>query len=153
MLGNKRRLPFTVATLLMALIFAGASCQGGPAKKPTAVPTGEIAQPSSSEQVNPTPEALIVNFHESGYILNWDAQTESYTDEWTFLYEKPTNPAISVNLTFNKDSSCDMGDGYRQCDQSTLTNGDFVELDGNGSGGEVTVIRLQKVDIGIPVEP
>jgi hypothetical protein len=141
---NRKKLAFAVAVLVTALIFIGVFLRGRPAQKPSPVPT---------DKVSPTPEALLVNFREGGNILNWDVQTESYTDEWTFLYEKPTNPAISVNLTFNKDSLCDMGDGYQSCDQSTFTNGDFVELEGNRVGGEVTVIRLQKVDLGIPIEP
>ena len=153
MLGNRNKLPFNTVILVTTLIFAGASCQNTSTQKPSALPTGQSAQPTPGEQVSPSPKPLVVNFQEKGYILNWDAETESYKDEWTFLYEKPTNPAISVNLTLDENSSCDMGDGYQPCDQSTFTNGDFVELEGSRVGSEVTVVKLRKVDVALPIEP
>lgn len=95
----------------------------------------------------PTPESgqpLEVNFSEAGNILNWDPETESYTEDWTLLYEKPGAPALSVKLVFNENSVCVLGKGEWPCDQADLSNGDRVELQGNRVGGEVTIIRLRK---------
>ncbi len=106
---------------------------------PTAAPS---AAPSASESPTAEPQqALEVNFTETGNVLNWDSQTESYTEDWTLLYEKPGNPAISVKLVFDENSLCD----GEVCDTSKLNNGDRVKVEGNRSGGEVTVISLTKL--------
>lgn len=99
------------------------------------------------EPGTPTPEStqtLEVNFFEAGNILNWDPETESYTEDWTLLYEKPGAPALSVKLIFDGNSVCVLGKGEWPCDQVELNNGDRVELQGNRVGDEVTVIRLRK---------
>jgi hypothetical protein len=77
--------------------------------------------------------------------FNWDSQTESYTKDWTLLYEKPGNPAISVKLVFTKSSLCDLGKGKMVCDKNKLNNGDQAKIEGNRKNQEVTVINLTKL--------
>lgn len=96
-------------------------------------------------QPTATPTSLEINFTETGNILNWDSQTESYTENWTLLYEKPGNPAISVKLVFDKNSICELGEGEKVCDKSELNNGDRAKVEGNKSNNEVVVIKLKKL--------
>lgn len=109
---------------------------------------GCLPKGGGQEAGEPTPEptqTLEVNFSQAGNILNWDSQTESYTDEWTFLYEKPGNPAISLKLVFSQSSLCNIGEGEKVCDKGELNNGDRVELEGSRVGDKVTVIKLEKL--------
>ena len=104
----------------------------------------EISEQASEPTLQPT-MSLEVNFSEEGNILNWDSQTESYTQDWTLLYEKPTNPALSVKLIFNENSICDLGEGEGICDKSLLNNGDRAKVDGFNSNRQVIVIKLKKL--------
>jgi len=104
----------------------------------------EISEQASEPTLQPT-ISVEVNFSEEGNILNWDSQTESYTQDWTLLYEKPTNPALSVMLIFNESSVCDLGQGEGICDKSLLNNGDRAKVDGFNSNRQVTVINLKKL--------
>lgn len=108
-------------------------------QKPVSLPATSSTQPTVALKT------LEINFTETGNILNWDSQTESYTEDWTLLYEKPGNPAISVKLVFNEASLCDLGEGEKVCDKSEFNNGDRAKVEGNRNNGEVTVINLTKL--------
>lgn len=108
-------------------------------QKPTSLPVGPSALP------NVAPKTLEINFSETGNLLNWDSQTETYTENWTLLYEKPGNPAISVDLVFNEASFCDLGEEKKLCDKSKLNNGDRAQVEGNKNNKEVMVINLKKL--------
>jgi len=95
--------------------------------------------------VKPLKEPLEINFTETGNILNWDSRSESYTENWTLLYEKPGNPAISVKLVFNEASFCDLGEGRQICDKNKLNNGDRAKVEGNRNNEEVVVINLTRL--------
>jgi len=140
---NKKGAVPVIAVIVLAIAIAGVvwgvSCRSG--QTVSQLPT--IGEPEESEQPTPEPE-LEVNFSEAGNILNWDSRTESYTDEWTLLYEKPGAPALSVELNFNEDSVCDLGTGDEPCDQGQLNNGDRANIEGHRTDGEVAVIRLEK---------
>lgn len=92
-----------------------------------------------------SPKTPEINFTETGELLNWDSRTESYLDEWTLLYAKPGNPAISVRLIFNEESLCDFGEGMKVCDKSKFNNGDRVMVKGSRKNDEITVINLTKL--------
>lgn len=105
-----------------------------------------VSKPTPPPILAPIPKpSLEINFSEVGNILNWDVQTESYTDDWTLLYEKPGNPAISVNLNFNENSLCDIGEGDELCDKNKFSNGDRAKVEGNRVNNKVTVIKLEKI--------
>jgi hypothetical protein len=110
-------------------------------QKPASLP----AIPSGEPPVIGSGETLETNFTETGNILNWDSRTESYTEDWTLLYEKPGNPAISVKLVFNEASLCDLGEGAKVCNKSEFNNGDRAKVEGNRNNGEVIVISLSKL--------
>lgn len=126
-----------IAIVLLAVAIGGAAYVGQKyfAPKPTPLPT--------------TKPPLEVNFSETGNILNWDSQTESYTDEWTLLYEKPGNPAIPVKLKFDKNSLCNLGEEEEPCDKSKLNNGDRAKVEGNKIDDTVTVIKLEKLNTAL----
>lgn len=140
-----------IVILIIAIIGAGYIAYQSFNKESTllSVMPSISKKPEISEQVSkPTlkPETpLEVNFSEEGNILNWDSQTESYTQDWTLLYEKPTNPALSVKLIFNESSMCDLGQGEGICDKSLLNNGDRAKVDGFNSNRQVIVINLKKL--------
>ena len=124
----------------------------------SAIPT-PISKPTSIASVSPTtlptltstptptssPQILPINFTETGNLVNYDSQTESNVSDWTLLYEKPGNPAISAKLAFSEASLCDLGEGPVSCDKSKLTNGDRAKVEGNNNNGVVTVIKLTKL--------
>jgi len=89
-------------------------------------------------------EPLKVDFSRTGVVLNWDAETESYVEDWIFLYEELGAPALNVELVFDENSICDMGEGEKVCDESQLNNGDTVSIEGNRDDKKVMVIRLKK---------
>jgi hypothetical protein len=139
--AQKGLVPIIVVVLVVVAIVAGYGVYryfGLDSASPT-------ANPSVSEQPAARQGALEINFTETGNILNWNAQTESYMEEWTLLYEKPGNPAISVKLVFNDDSLCDLGEGESVCDKAKLSNGDRAKVEGNMKNGEVTVVNLTKL--------
>jgi len=127
-----------IAILAMIVIGGGYGVYQAFKPKSTSLPVIPSGQPTAA------PKILKVNFTETGNILNWDSQTESYLEDWILLYEKPGNPAISVNLVFNEASFCDLSEGRKVCDKSKLNNGDRAKIEGNKNNGEVTVINLTK---------
>ncbi len=135
---QKGAVPIIAVIILMAVI-GGAAYVGqkliAPSKKPG---------PESASEPSPKPP-MEVNFTETGNTLNWDSRTESYLDEWTLLYEKPTNPAISVKLEFDENSLCNLGEGEEPCDKNKLNNGDLSQVKGNRVADTVTVIKLEKL--------
>jgi len=139
-LKNQKSTVLIIAVIVLVAIIGGAAYIG---RKPTA-PSVEKGLESTSES-SPKPP-LEVNFSETGNTLNWDSQTESYTDEWTLLYEKPGNPAIAVKLKFDENSICNTGAGDEACDKNKLNNGDMAQVKGNKTGDTVTVIKLEKLD-------
>lgn len=139
-LQNEKGVIPVVVIVILAIIVVGVGYgvyqSFGP--KLTSLP----AMPSASELPTAEPQqALEVNFTETGNILNWDSQTESYIEDWTLLYEKSGNPAISVKLVFDENSFC----GEEVCDTSKLNNGDRAKVEGNRSGGEVIIVKLTKL--------
>lgn len=134
---NKKGAIPIIAVIILVIAIGGAAYGGYQylAPKPTPVP---ILEPT-------TRSSLEINFSEVGNILNWDVQTESYTDDWTLLYEKPGNPAISVKLNFNENSVCDIGEGDELCDKNKFSNGDRAKVEGNRTNDTVTVIKLEKL--------
>ena len=137
-----------IVVLTIVVIGAGGVIYQSFNKESTLLSTSK--KPEKAEQ---TPEPTLkseapleVNFSEEGNILNWDSQTESYTENWTLLYEKPSNPALSVKLIFNENSMCDLGEGEEGiCDKSLLNNGDRAKVDGFRSNSQVIVINLKKL--------
>jgi hypothetical protein len=147
-LQNEKGVIPVIVVVILAIIVVGVGYgvyqSFGP--KPTSLPSMPSAEPSGEPSASEEPttepqQALEINFTETGNILNWDSQTESYTEDWTLLYEKPGNPAISVKLVFDENSLCD----GEVCDTSKLNNGDRAKVEGNRSGDEVTVINLAKL--------
>lgn len=136
-----------IAAISLLVMTAGTGCWLQKiGQEPKAPAVEETEKPGAT--LGPAPKTELppeVNFSESGNILNWDAQTESFTDEWTFLYEKPGDPALSVNLVFDGNSVCAVDKGEGPCDQTKLNNGDRVELWGNKVGDQVTVVRLKRL--------
>ena len=108
-------------------------------RKSVLLPIIPSTQPTTSSQ------NLEINFTETGYISNWNSQTESSTKNWALLYEKPGNPVISIELVFNEASLCDLGKGEKVCDKSKFTNDDRTKIEGNKNEGKVTVINLIKL--------
>lgn len=105
-------------------------------EKPT--PSPAIAPASAP---SPSPE---INFVQEGNILNWDAASETYTENWRLLYEAPGNPALSVDLIFDENSLCDLGQGEEVCVLQKLTNGERARIEGSREGAQVLVINLIK---------
>ncbi|MFH1566122.1 MAG: hypothetical protein ABIB98_02920 [bacterium] len=128
-----------IAILVVVVVGVGYSTYRSVNQKPALLPVVPSAQPVA------TPKTLEINFTETGEIINWDSRTESYTENWTLLYAKPGNPAISVKLIFNETSLCDLGEGGKVCDESKFNNGDRARVEGNKNNGEVTVITLTKL--------
>lgn len=140
-LQNEKGVISTIIIAILAIIVVGVGYGTSQffSQKPASLP----AMPTELPTIPPkTPE---INFTETGNLLNWDSQTESYIDDWTLLYEKPGNPAISVKLVFNDGSLCDFGEGIKVCDKSKLNNGDRAMVEGSRNNGEVTVINLIKL--------
>jgi hypothetical protein len=131
-------IPIVIAILIVLAIGVGYGAYQSSRPKPT-------SSPAISSPVPTTTPTLEVNFTETGNILNWDSQTESYTEDWTLLYEKPGNPAISVKLLFNEASLCNLGEGEKVCDKSELSNGDRAKVEGSRSNNKVVVIKLKKL--------
>ena len=141
-----------IVVLTIVVIGAGGVIYQSFNKEQTFLPVIPLIteKPEKAEQ---TPEPTLkseapleVNFSEEGNILNWDSQTESYTENWTLLYEKPSNPALSVKLIFNENSICDLGEGEEGiCDKSLLNNGDRAKVDGLYNNREIIVINLKKL--------
>ena len=135
-----------IAVIILVIAIGGAAYVGQ--KK-----FAQIPNTPSIEKLKSTPESTLdpkttleINFSEAGNILNWDSQTESYTDEWTLLYEKPSNPAIAVKLKFDENSICNTGAGDELCDKNKLNNGDMAQVKGNRIDDTVIVIKLEKLD-------
>jgi len=103
--------------------------------------TVNVELESSPEQESP----LQVNFSETGNIINWDSSTESFVEDWVFIYDKPGTLVLNVKLVFNQNSVCDMGKGKELCDQSQFNNGDTVSVEGLQDEGGVTVMKLEKI--------
>lgn len=144
---NKRGpVPIITFGIVAVLLVIGVGCLPKEGSREAGVPTEETREAKPTPKLTPEPtQALTINFSQAGNILNWDSQTETYADEWTLLHEKPGNPALSVNLIFNENSICDVGQGEKVCNKGELNNGDRVELEGNRVGDTVTVIRLKKL--------
>lgn len=122
------------------LSFCLAGCQQtktSPSAKPTAASPQSVKKPTSE----PKAKEPNINFSKSGNILNWDAEKERETDQWRLLYEEPPDkPALTVDLSFNKQSSCN----NQPCSQVKLENGDQVKIEGVKEGKTVTVVNLTK---------
>lgn len=105
----------------------------------------KLVSPTPEPQVSPSALVLTVNFTHSGTILDWDAQSESHTGLWRFLWDEPGALALNVELEFNPQSQCDLDQGYQVCDLQTLVNGTTVQLEGNREGDKVIVVKLQAI--------
>jgi hypothetical protein len=126
--------------------------------KPTKEPQSHFIIPEVSPSPKPSPQpevdpalrespipALQANFNQSGVTLDWDVATESHTNNWRLLWDEPGSLALTVNLEFNQQSQCDLGQGYQVCDQSKLVNGEMAQMEGNRVGDKVMVIKLKKL--------
>ncbi len=87
-------------------------------------------------------EFLEINFTKTGSILNWDSQTETYTENWILLYEEPGKPALSVKLVFNENSFCTISQEEKICDKADFNNGDRAEVRGHRKDKIVIVTSL-----------
>ncbi len=94
----------------------------------------------------PKPDSSLedVNFSKSGNIKNWDEASESFTDNWTFVYEAPGEPAKSAEMVLDSESFCIVGEEKFDC--RDLLNKDFngerVHLQGVLDGDMVYVKRI-----------
>jgi hypothetical protein len=140
--SKKVFIPIVVLIILIIVVGAGYGVYKYFGPKTIFLPTG-LSVKKESESVPKEPATI--NFSQSGNVLNWDSRTESYTEDWTLLYEEPGNPALSVKLVFDENSRCDVGEGEEVYDRSKLNNGDRAKIEGNKSDGEVTVVTLKKL--------
>lgn len=132
-------------------------CQNGQWVKhgnPSApMPIGGCGNSNTEPSPSPTSgQSPAANFSESGTILDWDSRLEKETGQWYLLYEKPGQPALRVNLIFNKNSKCQLG-GFGGFHPSGLinvpscalppSNGDKVlNLEGYKTGDSVIVYNV-----------
>jgi len=102
---------------------------------------GLMGEPESLDRSD-TFVPIKTNFSKRGVILNWDSRTESYTKEWTFLYDEPGALALNVKLIFNEKSICNLGKIDMKCDPSKLTNGTVTSVEGFEDKGKLLVTKL-----------
>jgi hypothetical protein len=83
-----------------------------------------------------------LNFSKKGTLLSREGG-------WVFLWDEPGRLAANVKLTFTNQSTCLFGGQEVDCD--SLNNGpetyDYVGLEGNQTNGEVTVLRLEELEL------
>lgn len=156
-LKNKKRIVPLVILLVLGIVVVGAiygAYRFGrqkpstlpPAVEQTEEPTeveepaetqGELEIPKKEQETTEPLKVVGVNFSQAGNLLNKEG--------WILLYEEPGNPALDVNLKFTNDSLCDLGKGELPCDTSKFEHGSRVQVEGNKSGKEVTVVKLKKL--------
>lgn len=79
------------------------------------------------------------DFSEEGNMV--EGETESYA----LLYEETGESALTVDLKFTEESTCNIGRGNEPCDESAMTIGDRVETWGYKSGNVLEVLWLGQV--------
>ncbi|MGI5827625.1 MAG: hypothetical protein ACOX6V_01230 [Patescibacteria group bacterium] len=104
------------------------------------IETNEEILPSNSPVIQPHD-----NFEETGTLVNFDSATETETDYWSFVYEKPGSPALKMKLEFTDKSVCVISETETPCDKAKLNNGDRVKVEGIKTDSDVTVHKLQTV--------
>jgi hypothetical protein len=68
---------------------------------------------------------------------------EGGIERWALVYEKPGQPALSVDLFFTQDSFCDFGSGAEPCLEPQFEQGQRAEVQGqSGAPGNVMVSDL-----------
>ncbi len=144
---------FLVIVLIAAVTFITAGCVKKEVKQKEPADIQVVPLPPRETGGEASgPEAVAINFTETGNMVNWDSATETYTDTWRLLYDKPGNLAIHPELVFNGKSMCSIDGVQENCleaiNAKKITNGARVKVEGNISGGKVTVVNLQLISPG-----
>jgi hypothetical protein len=122
-----------IFVLVLGIVLAGAiygTYRFG-SQQSTSLPPATEERPKASAAIPLTP----INFSRNGNLLDREG--------WILLYEEPGNPAIDVTLKFTQNSRCDFGRGELPCETSDFRNGSRVEIEGNQSGKEVSVLKMR----------
>jgi hypothetical protein len=100
------------------------------------------------------PESMTENFCYNSQTPNDFSETGNLTfkgeeggiERWALVYEKPGQPALSVDLFFTQDSFCDFGSGAEPCLEPQFEQGQRAEVQGqSGAPGNVMVSDLSIV--------
>jgi hypothetical protein len=110
-----------------------------PGQNTTEIEPEENAFPEdgTSENLEAVPESD-VNFSQFGTITKEG-------NELTLSYQLPDNPPITVNLVFDSQSKCDLGEGLVTCTAASFSGGEQANVDGALSDTDVSVRQLVKI--------
>jgi len=86
-------------------------------------------------------ETLPVNFNETGNLIRNNPGFAA--DTWYLSYEKPGQPGLSVELSFDSESKCDGA----VCTVSKFSEGSRVTVQGQKENNRVLVTSLEMVDL------
>jgi hypothetical protein len=104
-----------------------------------AVDSGSLTSGTETETQTPS---VVVNFTQQGSLFVRDGS-------WVFLWDEPGQIALNVKLKFTDQSDCILGGEEKDC--GLINNGpedyDYVSLEGNREGDEVTVVKLEELEL------
>lgn len=129
--------------LLIIVLFLGLAAAGcNPGQQQNNLPNNND-QPVHEDTVQPDSSLEDVNFSKTGNIKNWDEKTETFTDNWTFVYEAPGEPAKSANMALDQESICRVGEENFDCREllNKDFNGERVHLQG-ALDGDIVKVKL-----------
>jgi hypothetical protein len=130
--------------LFIAMILNLAAGCSNPSSKFNVPNSNEEMVTSSSFAVEVDERLKDVNFSETGNITDWDEMTESYVDDWVLTYELLGAPAAAVDLSFDDDSVCVVGNEEYDCTKilNKEFNGKRLHVQGVQDGDTVIVKRI-----------
>ncbi len=88
-------------------------------------------------------------FEKSGYMTNWNSETEKYTENWNFNYSSPGQNNTSKKIIFDSNSLCNLSGDYEKCldvNFDNSYNGKKIKITGYSSNDELLISKLQLLD-------
>jgi len=82
------------------------------------------------------------NFSQIGNIVKNNPGLKK--DTWYLIYEQPGSPALTIELIFDEESKCIIGEEIKSCSSVTLENGERVKIEGIEKEERVLVKTLTK---------
>jgi len=138
-----------IVVLAIVIIGAGLGVYRYLSQKPVSPPV--TSEPSAIEEkptdLEPVDESasepvdsLEANFSKRGSLMTRE-------EGWIFLWDEQGRLALTVKLNFADNSVCYLGGAKKDCGLINMgpESYDIVQVEGNRSDGEVTVIKLEEL--------